>query len=227
MNLTLLFFPEDLKFSSISHYLPLICEARREKIARLCYEPDQVTSLLAGLLLRSCICSDLALPFEELEFTTNEYHRLELPSVEHYHFSLSHSHGGIAFASDHSSIGIDIEAHRKISYAISRRFFTANEQALIDCSKDPICDFYKIWTRKEAYVKRLGCGFHKAIDSFDVLLPPLCDQLYSTQLSSPCTPSMSYSLSVCQTFDPVSGPDPVSPSILSLEDLFEITSSLI
>lgn len=81
------------------------------------------------------------------------------------HFSISHS-GTLwicAFAS--TEIGCDIQIHREITRydKLSKRWFHPNELKNVTYERD----FYDIWSRKEAFVKAIGCGINRDFNKFD------------------------------------------------------------
>jgi 4'-phosphopantetheinyl transferase len=92
-------------------------------------------------------------------------------------FNLSHS-GDLcvyAFAS-RTDVGVDVEmirvienADRLASIAFSKREYETYES--LPASVKPT-GFLNCWTRKEAFVKAIGCGLSRALDSFDVSLVP-------------------------------------------------------
>jgi 4'-phosphopantetheinyl transferase len=89
------------------------------------------------------------------------------------HFNLAHSGDWALVGVTHcEAIGADIEAHRNLPdlESVARRFFSPNEtrdlMAIPDSQR--IAAFFRVWTRKEAYVKASGHGLHKPLDSFDV-----------------------------------------------------------
>ena len=63
------------------------------------------------------------------------------------YFSISHSGTRVVAAVSARPVGVDIERRREIKRGMSKRFFTENEQK---------CDFFEIWTKKEAYGKCKG-----------------------------------------------------------------------
>ena len=70
--------------------------------------------------------------------------------------------------SDHD-VGVDCETVREIDYeALSKRFFTQPEYERIKGAADPADEFFRIWTKKESYVKFTGEGFSRPLSSFDV-----------------------------------------------------------
>jgi 4'-phosphopantetheinyl transferase len=72
--------------------------------------------------------------------------------------------------------GIDVEQIRPLAEMceIARRHFSGRETtqlfSLPRQSQEEA--FFRCWTRKEAYLKALGCGLSLALDSFDVSLLP-------------------------------------------------------
>lgn len=90
---------------------------------------------------------------------------------EGVHFSLAHTDGLVVCAISDSQIGVDCEriltkSNEEIQ-KFAKRFFVENEIILLENSKCPSLDFYKIWTGKEATIKKLGgnMSYIKKIDT--------------------------------------------------------------
>ena len=88
-------------------------------------------------------------------------------------FSVSHSGARSLIAiSDSGDIGIDIEERRPIEVReLAAAYFTAAESALLTGREEIAClaDFYRIWVRKEAAAKALGCGIGIGLDRFETV----------------------------------------------------------
>ena len=95
------------------------------------------------------------------------------PYVENegVHFSLSHTRGLAACVVSDSPVGVDCE---RLTYKspeeikkFANRFFVENEISLLDSGGYTTLDFYKIWTAKEATVKKQGSNMSqvKKIDT--------------------------------------------------------------
>jgi 4'-phosphopantetheinyl transferase len=88
-------------------------------------------------------------------------------------FNLSHSGGWAALAvTEEVRMGVDIEAHRPVEAAVAERFFSPAERALLAPLQGAAWQqgFFRCWTRKEAFLKALGRGLRRPLDSFDVTL---------------------------------------------------------
>lgn len=72
-------------------------------------------------------------------------------------FNVSHSTDAIIaiVGLGYDSLGIDMEVlQNKDREKIIKRFFQKDEIAFINSSEDKNLEFYRIWTKKEAYIKK-------------------------------------------------------------------------
>jgi len=89
-------------------------------------------------------------------------------------FSLSHSGGLILCAVSDSEVGLDIQLKDcdiENCKKIARRFFHQEEIILLDFYSDAgeyIDTFFKIWVRKEAFIKLTGKGLSQGLKTFSV-----------------------------------------------------------
>ena len=101
----------------------------------------------------------------------NEFGRPNLKREDIF-FNISHSGKYVTCAISNKIVGIDIQKHiEKFEEIIS--FFSISEKeylASIPFQKLLIKEFFKIWTVKESYVKFLGRGLYKELDSFSLFL---------------------------------------------------------
>lgn len=141
-------------------------EERREKIRRLRPEGGKRLSLGAGLLLLSMLQDAGVTDFTLSENEHGKPYLLQYPNI---HFNLSHSGTLAVCAVADAPVGIDTEEKRPKSDGVARRFFTAEEYQYLEAAKDKDRAFLSIWTRKESYLKLLGCGFAKSPETFSVL----------------------------------------------------------
>jgi 4'-phosphopantetheinyl transferase len=129
--------------------------------------------VVARGVLRSILSCYLDCPAEALQIRYGETGKPALDSKyrSDIHFNLSHSHGlGVVAVTERRPIGIDIEyIDRNVDWAtIANRFFSQDERLQL-WRLEPRYQrfaFYRIWTRKEAYLKATGIGLAAALPSF-------------------------------------------------------------
>lgn len=136
-------------------------------------------------IARFLISKYTSIPASRLRFSMNQFGKPELLALQDsssISFNISHSGEWLVIIfSQNKSVGIDIELMRQDFPVteISNRFFTCMEKERIkSCPGNERLEiFYRMWVRKEAYVKALGKGLYMPLDSFHVPL----DQLDSTE----------------------------------------------
>lgn len=91
-------------------------------------------------------------------------------------FNLSHSGRVAILAVARQPVGVDIEEVRPLpdAYTVARRFFSAAEREALSALRADrwLRGFYSCWTRKEAFIKGIGDGLSRPLESFDVSLLP-------------------------------------------------------
>lgn len=117
-------------------------------------------------LLRQVLAKNSHQAPESLQYQYNSNGKPALKNHE-LHFNLSHSDDFVLIGlCDKSPIGVDIEHARfHDNYLqLAERFFTKTELSQLK----GLDDFYRIWTRKEAYLKMQGHGITFGLDKFSV-----------------------------------------------------------
>ncbi len=83
------------------------------------------------------------------------------------HFTMSHSGKYIFLAVAPQNIGIDIQLKDEANiniFDIADLFFSESQAVTLKSSENPLEDFFKIWSAKEALVKYLGLSFDEIKD---------------------------------------------------------------
>jgi len=124
-------------------------------------------------ILRLVLAAYVGVPPAQISFTAGSYGKPMLANSDRFEFSLSHSGDGVAVAvSTGMRIGVDIELPRDMNDRdeFVRRNFSAGEIAAYEATGLPDRDraFFQFWTRKEAFLKGLGLGLSRPLDSFTV-----------------------------------------------------------
>ena len=141
------------------HKLPRF---RRDRMLLLKRFEDRVLGVEAFLLLLKALREDYGI----LSCPDMVYGVHGKPSFARYpeiFFSLSHCRSGAMCVVSRGNVGCDIEsANRKVSEAVMSRCFNRAEAEKVRSSSNPSLEFARIWTRKEAVGKFLGCGIDDA-----------------------------------------------------------------
>lgn len=92
-------------------------------------------------------------------------------------FNIAHSNQWALLAVTRGRlIGVDVEFMRPLSDAggLALRYFSANEYAgwLALPDDEKRTGFFRLWARKEAFLKAIGSGLAYPLDSFDVSVAP-------------------------------------------------------
>lgn len=173
------FFPQPT-----ANYMSWPSAEEQQRVSRLVKAEHRHYSAWSYILLRKILSNYCAIPPAQLTFQLNQHGKPYLISEMPFEifFNLSHSRDCVLFAfTCEGELGIDIEwMNPNISYLeLSSRFFTKEEHEYL--SQIPVEEqcaiFYKIWTRKEAFIKALGKGLSHQLSSFNVRpdLPGLID----------------------------------------------------
>jgi 4'-phosphopantetheinyl transferase len=130
--------------------------------------------------LRQILSGYTGFQASRLEFELSEFGKPSLhPAMNGRGIDFNLSHSGDWFLlgiTRNARIGVDIEEIRPESATdeVAERFFTKRENAELRtlAADERIVAFFKCWTRKEAYLKALGCGLSASPTDCDVTLLP-------------------------------------------------------
>lgn len=149
----------------------LITPEERKRAERLLDREQGTRRAAARGVLREILAEYLGVAPEGITIATGEHGKPFVPGAG-IHFNLSHSGDLILIALAQREIGIDLEAIRSDLpwEPLARQFFSPGEcAALFSLSpSDRLAAFYRIWTRKEAYLKGVGSGFSRSCSEFEV-----------------------------------------------------------
>ncbi|MDR0943320.1 MAG: 4'-phosphopantetheinyl transferase superfamily protein [Ruminococcus sp.] len=163
------FYPDIAKpFDEYLQYFDMISPERREKALRLHSEKSKIISVMTAVFARECIEKLTDIPAASQRFYTNENGKPFLSDIEGFCFNVSHSDGCIAFVHSNKPVGIDVERIRKFDSRLPKRYFTENEQMMLNTAEDKYFDFRRIWTTKEAYIKMKGSTLANMVRHVDV-----------------------------------------------------------
>lgn len=148
-----------------------------ERAARFRFDTHRAQYVLTRGTLRWLLASYLDVAPREISFRYSDHSKpgLAAPANTHLEFNISHTEGMAIFGFTRGRrIGVDVENIRSDFRAdeIAERFFSLAERTLL--REIPLQrrheTFFRIWTRKEAYIKALGEGLSHPLHQFDVSL---------------------------------------------------------
>lgn len=90
-------------------------------------------------------------------------------------FNLSHSGRFVVAAVSDYEVGIDIQKKKADKHRIAEKNFLQGECAYINAGandEERHQRFCEVWTLKEAYLKNIGMGLRKPLNSFEILFRP-------------------------------------------------------
>jgi len=150
----------------------LLGPLERARADRFAFERDRHRYLVAHVALRRLLCERGALEAGR-DFEYDAYGKPRLPSPRRCVFSLSHSGGWalVGLAPD-GEIGVDLELARdigEIDALLDEHFSDAEraEYAAAGTGAASLRAFLRGWSRKEACLKALGCGFDEPASAIE------------------------------------------------------------
>ncbi|MCM1545475.1 MAG: 4'-phosphopantetheinyl transferase superfamily protein [Clostridiales bacterium] len=157
-------FNDDKTFNG---QLALVDGARREKVTALALREKQNQSLAAGVILPLALkkCGIAG----EVCIENGLWEKPRLVSPKGVFYNLSHSGDLTVVALADSEVGVDVQQVKPVDMRLAKRFFTDAEWRQTEDAGDGAAElFYRFWTVKEAYLKALGTGLNRPLNSFSV-----------------------------------------------------------
>jgi 4'-phosphopantetheinyl transferase len=178
--------PEEVHVWSLQLDLPRATQERLEaflssdelaRAARRVRATDRNRYVCAHGLLRLVLSGYLGVRPEQVAFEKGAGGKPHLAGRASPRFNLSHSDGlGLLGVSADREIGIDVEKVREVGdvCALANSCLSPAERVALAATAAPLRlrSFFAGWTRKEAFLKTLGDGLTRPLDSFDVTLAP-------------------------------------------------------
>lgn len=154
-----------------------LSEPERGRAERFAFERDRARFVVAHGALRSILSSYAQIPAPQLELESGPGGKPRVASPGELRFNLSHSgDAALVAVTWDREVGIDLEAVRAIDDldALAATCFSPTERRALAAVPEALRlpAFFDGWTRKEAFLKLLGDGLSRPLDSFDVSLAP-------------------------------------------------------
>lgn len=127
-------------------------------------------TLLGELLVRKKLSQKLNLRGKDIIFQKGDKGKPYLADHQMY-FNISHSGKWVVGAFSDSEVGIDVELIREPNYEVAKRFYSNKEIKKLNSIEDKNLRkeyFFDLWTLKESYLKAIGTGLTKSLNSFTI-----------------------------------------------------------
>lgn len=122
---------------------------------------NQKLSLYSALIIRMQISKKLGMDISDQIFQHKKNYKPQLLAIEKLDFSISHSgHFILCGINKRGFIGVDVEKIQKSPLDIMHTCFHKEEIAYVNEARlnEKDSRFFEIWTKKEAYLKKIGIG---------------------------------------------------------------------
>jgi len=152
---------------------PCLDAQERERAARFHFAEDRARYVWGRGLVRNLLGCYLSQEPETIDLAVTDRGRPYFPGDETMHFSITHSHNLVAVGlTARARVGIDIEyMERKLNLEdLAERILSAEDFRVFQVLPDRVMvpTFFRIWTRKEAYLKGTGEGITDALKEITV-----------------------------------------------------------
>src|SRR5262245_31893613 len=154
-----------------------------QKCRRFKFERDRRRYRGAHTAVRTVLGGYLQRHPCDLRFESGPHGKPRLADATHdLRFNLSHSHERALLAVTLGrEVGVDIEHMRPVPdmFGVARHVFSPREMTCLRAasSEQQHDMFFRIWTRKESFIKATGDGMHYPLKSLDVSTEPSAPQL--------------------------------------------------
>jgi phosphopantetheinyl transferase len=158
-------YPEPISRECLRHYESLLDLRSRQRLLNMERESDQKNLILGRLLLIKA-ANDLHknMSLKELSYVRGK------PLHPQLKFNISHTDSLVCLVvSQTLDVGIDCETIQSLDCADFQYCFSDQEWLQISSALDPMREFIRLWTRKEAALKALGYGLIEPLSDFVVL----------------------------------------------------------
>ncbi len=160
----------------LAQFWPVLCAAERERAGRFAAERDRTRFVAARGLLRELLGSCLGTEPGAIEFDYSPKGKPALVgdfACSRLQFNLAHSGDLAVFAvARHGAVGVDVEEVRAVPCLaeLVQRCCSASESAEVSqqTGKAALGAFFRVWTRKEAWLKATGEGICGLPEAFGV-----------------------------------------------------------
>jgi 4'-phosphopantetheinyl transferase len=161
----------------------LLDDDERQRAARFVFERDRRRFIASHSATRVVLGRQIGIAPASVRYAVAERGKPRVVDAPvDVRFNLSHSgERALLAVAIGREVGVDIEATRELSDLVSlaeRVFSPSERERLLRSSNDQREEiFFRLWTRKESFIKALGDGMYFPLAEFEVSSEPAGEQL--------------------------------------------------
>ncbi len=159
---------------------------RRKKISGMYRDRDKELSLYVELICRYAVSKVMNCRPERIKISKTDFGKPYVVSEGLYPVEITLSHSGeyAVCAVSSESVGIDVEEMKTPPMEVADIAFGSAEKEYLKNAADRSEAFYTLWTRKEALLKKRGCGLVDEIAQVNVVEINDADIFHSVKISN-------------------------------------------
>ncbi len=159
------------------HFFYQLSQKRQQKIDALPLVHAKCQSLGAWTLLDRLLADHMGLRERELEIAIGAHRKPYVVGCRDIWFNLSHSGDYVLAVLAPVEVGCDIQREEETGREekLAARFFSEEEQEALASGES----FYRIWARKESWIKCDGSGMTQDLRSFSVTGDRACGRQFA------------------------------------------------
>lgn len=161
----------NLPLVELSHLEKKLTAKEKMKASKYLHQKDRNSFIIGQACTKKLVAQYLNIEVSQVIFQIGMNGKPYIPIHHKLHFNLSHSGEWVFIAFGSQELGIDLEkiAGNFITDSLLEQCFHSNELKVIKESCDPTAEFFKFWTRKEAFLKATGIGIVETLNHFTCL----------------------------------------------------------
>jgi 4'-phosphopantetheinyl transferase len=163
----------------VNRYREALDPEMQQEIMRYRQESDRKSRVLARKIIQLFLNTGDH-NNDTFQFVLDKYKKPSLPGGPFFNISHSGNYAMVGFSEQ--PVGVDIEEKKAIDWELIAAQFHATEQQYINEQENQQDAFYRIWARKEAYLKAVGVGILKGIKTVNALEDIIIDEAGAWQL---------------------------------------------
>ncbi|WP_339924795.1 4'-phosphopantetheinyl transferase superfamily protein [uncultured Cyclobacterium sp.] len=157
-----------IAYQKLSKLEKLLSYEERKRAANYLQEKDRIRFILGHACVKDLISRYLDIDVAQVSLNKGANGKPYISPVHKLYFNISHSGDWVLIAFGSEELGVDLEniTGDFITDPLMAQCFHENEIKVIRTSDDPTAEFFKFWTRKEAFLKATGNGMVDELNQF-------------------------------------------------------------